>query len=389
MNWIVEKAKNGENTLNLNGINIYSKYKPKNDVKRFMENEVDLSKSKFLIVGLGLGYHIDFLLEHMENIQIEYIVLDSNEEALCNKFNLDLLSNSRVTSFKNNNEFLQDAQIIIPPAFLTAIGNQHPLYDFIDDIKIRQQSYKRFKEEMAQNFTENKKKFSPIKKIKKENETAILVASGPSLSKNIKILKEISEKFDIFSVGSALNSLLIEGIQPKAVFISDAQDAIIEQIKIAYQGPLYALSTANYRAVNKHRGTSHIIFQKGYKNAELFAKENNQPLFETGGSVSTLALSFIEWLDYEKLILVGLDLGFDGVSTHAENSTSGRVVDSNFQLREIESNDGTLIHSTPNLLAYKRWVEKKLIDTKMVVINTAKKGAKIKGTIAEELIKFK
>lgn len=388
MNWVVEKARNGQNTLHLNGINIYSKYRPKEDVKRFMENEVDISKTKFLIVGLGLGYHLEYLVENMGEIQIEYIVLDSYEETVCKEFNPDILKNNHVTPFRNNDEFLQDAQIIIPPSFLTAIGTQHPLYDFIDDIKIRQQSYKRFKGEMAENFKENIKQFSPLKEFIKGSNTAILIASGPSLSKNSKALKEINEKYDIFCVGSALNSLLLEEIQPNAVFISDAQDAIMEQIKSSYVGPLYALSTANYRAVNKHVGTTQIIFQKGYKVAERFAEQNKQPLFETGGSVSTLAFSFIERLQYEKLILIGLDLGFDGVSTHDENSTSGRIVDSNFQLRKIEANDGTMIHTTPNLLAYKRWIEKQLVDTQMTVVNVAKKGAKIKGTIFAELNKL-
>ena len=185
---------------------------------------------------------------------------------------------------------------------------------------------------------------------------------------------------DIYCVGSALRVLLKYDIFPKAVFITDPLDGIVNQIPVDYKGQLYFLSTANYKAVNQHRGEKQIIFQEGYKLAEEYAKKHNQPIFQTGGSVATTTFSFIEWLGYEKLYLFGQDLGFPNKQTHAENSTSNKEVGEYQKLIEIIANDGTIIYTTPNLLTYKRWFDKAFQKTKVCVYNTAAKGAKLSNT---------
>lgn len=381
MNWIVEKAKNEQYTLKLNDIYLYSKYNPKKDVERFMHNEVDFSKKKFIVVGLGLGYHLEFLLNNIENVEVQYIVLDSAEKNLMETYGKKkIIDNLKVSEFSNDKIFNNEAQIIIPQSFLTAIGEKHPLYYFIEDIKIRQVSYERFKEQMKLNFNENIKLFKHLEKNKPHNQKAALISSGPSLNETVDWLKNHQDEFDIYCVGSALNVALKAGITPQSVFMTDAQDNIQEQINPEYKGKLIFLSTANYRAVLKHSGLKQIIFQSGYSLAEEFAFQNEQPLFETGGSVATTAFSFIEWLGYKKLYLFGQDLSFTGDCTHAENSTSGRRVHKDKNLLDIESNDGDLVQTTRNLMAYKRWFERSVKKSNMVVINTAAKGVKISGT---------
>lgn len=381
MDWHIELARNRQYTIKLNGVYLYSKYNPKNDVERFMQNEVDVLKKKFILVGLGLGYHIEFLVRNIENAEVQYILLDSKEEELFKSYGKkNLLNDFHIRKFNHNESFMNDAQIIIPKAFLTAIGDKHPLFQFIEDIKIRQLSFTRFKGKMEANFNENIKLYRPLTQCIPNHTKAALIASGPSLNQTIQWLSNHQDEFDIYCVGSALKYALDKKIMPLAVMISDTQDNIIAQIDKRFNKKLLFLSTANYQAVLKHRGEKQILFQKGYHLAEEWAKKNQQPLFETGGSVATTAFSYIEWLGYKQLYLFGQDLGFAENHTHAQYSTSGRIVNENANLLEVKSNDGSIIHTTPNLMAYKRWFDRSIMNTKMVVFNTAAKGAKLANT---------
>lgn len=381
MDWQIEQTKNKQKTLKLNDIYLYSKYNPQADVERFMKSEVKLTHKKFILVGLGLGYHLDYLIENIEDVEVQYILLDEQETKIYlenNKNNHLKLSNVR--KFNADLEFNNQAQIIIPQSFLRAIGHQHPLFEFIEDIKIRQVSYKRFKEQMLENFNENITKFSPLLK-ESVTRKAALVASGPSLNKTVLWLKKHEQEFDIYCVGSALKVLLNHNIQPTAIFMTDAQDTMLKQLDERYTGILYFLSTANHLAVSKHSGAKQILFQKGFLPAEKFAMQNGQPLFETGGSVATTTFSYIDWLGYEELYLFGQDLGFSETQTHATGSTSGKKIQQHNQVLEVIANDNTTLHTTPNLLSYKRWFDQAFTKTNIRIFNTAKKGAKLKNTV--------
>lgn len=377
MDWKIEFARNGQKTLLLNSKYIYSKYNPQNDIERFLGNEIKPDSSCFLMIGLGLGYHIDYILKKIPQVEIQYILLDEQEESFCSKH---ILNDKRVRRYNANENFNAQAQIIIPQPFLNALNDTHPLFSFIEDIKIRQMSYERFRDQMFENFNENIKLFKPLDKIQNKKSKAALVSSGPSLNETIHWLKKYEHEFDIYCVGSALKVLLKENIYPKKVFMIDAQDTMIAQITEQYIGELVFLSTANFKAVMKHLGPKQIIFQKGYELAESFAKEKSQPLFETGGSVATTAFSYIEWADYKSLYLFGQDLGFVGNETHSKYSTSGRMTMLAEKLLTVTANDGTEIFTTRNLMAYKRWFDQQCEKTNLHVYNTAKKGAFIKGT---------
>lgn len=383
MKWSVEEAKNGLKTLKLNDIYIYSKYDPLKSVELFINKERKLDTNDFILIGMGLGYHLDYLIEKFPNSKIQYIFLDKEEELLYKNYNEKqniLLDN---VSMLEGNPISNNAQIIIPQALVSAIdnGEHHPLYDFIQDIKIRQRSYKRFEEQLIANFEYNIRYFQPLSILNRRmKESAALVSAGPSLDETVSFLKPKVHELDIFCVGSALRALLKQDISPSAVILTDPLDAITEQIPLNYTGQLYFLSTANYKAVRQHKGEKQILFQEGFELAEEFAKKYGQPLFSTGGSVATTTFSLIEWLGYRDLYLFGQDLGFPNKHTHAKSSTSIKEVGEYQKLIEIVANDGSMIHTTPNLLTYKRWFDRAFQNSNMHIYNTAAKGAKLLNT---------
>lgn len=388
MKWIVEQAKNGQKTLKVNNVYVYSKYNPKREVANFIMKELDSDNKKVILVGLGLGYHIEEILNQFPHIEVQCILLDDFEINLYKKYSKkNHLDSNKIKLFDGDEEFYKTAQIIIPSSFLHAIGETHPLYRYLEDIKIQQISYNLDKELLELNFKRNIKLFKPIKKNIPVQSKAALVSSGPSLNETVRWLKKHRKKFDIYCVGSALKILLKEGIIPDYIFITDAKSNIIQEINDEYKAILIFLSTANSDAVDSYRGSKQIIFQKGYSLAEKFAIVNDQPLFETGGSVATTTFSYIEWVGYKSVYLFGQDLGFSKNSTHANNSTSGREIKENEKLQKILANDKTEIFTTKNLSIYRHWFDRKCTNTNLKVYNTAKKGAVIKGTTFFDITK--
>lgn len=366
MNWELSTAKNGEVTLSLNGVQLYSRYRPREDAWKWVDAEFDAAKSSYLLIGLGLGYHAERLLALACEKPVNVYYFDDYERQLAPL-------EQAISTIDHLN--FDDCQILIPNVWIKALG-EHPILPFLEDIKMNQMTYKRSADLMEHNFDANVAFWSKDTQYPcYTKKTACLVASGPSLNETIEWLKEAEGKTSIFVVGSTLKMVLAHSIQPDAAIISDAKANIVRQIDgTGYNGDLYFLSTANEQAVKKHNGPAYIMFQQGYPAAERLAAQYNMPVLETGGSVSTTAISLLEQLGFEQIILFGQDMGFSGNATHAQLSTSGRIVQDDTNIREVPANDGSVIYTTPNLHVYARWIEKKAARMSAKLYTTASKG---------------
>ena len=379
MNWEVATARNGEATLTLNNYAIYSKYRPREDAWKWIDSEYEESMEQYFLIGLGLGYHAERLAQLAKGKRVIVYFFEKLEYELFLKNNEsdELLLKIDIVHDLEDVILNKKTQVLIYGSWIKAIGQNHPLFIFLEDIKINQVTYKKSAELMENNFNSNmqiaSQKILNYPEYKKK--IACLVASGPTLNTTVNWLKEIQDKVEIFAVGSALKLLLLNGIIPTAAIISDAKPNIVKQIQGSdYLGTLYYLSTANTETILKHSGDSYILFQQGYPLAEKAAKKFNMPLLETGGSVSTIGISLLEYFDFEEIILFGQDLGFVGKHTHAENSTSGRAASYDLNIREVLANDGSFIHTTPNLQVYSRWIEQKVNRMTNKLYTTSKQG---------------
>lgn len=384
MQFSLENAKNGEKTLVLNGIALYSKYKPFADATQWVTKEFNEKATHYLVVGLGLGYHVEALAT-LTNKPIYVYYFSAQEKQIYLATNPIMLENIFLVNHLADIEVTAGLQLLVSNAWLKAIGESHPLYAVLDTIKRTQLSYKKFGFLMKVNADSNQNsEFSkeyPIPNYK----TACLIAPGPSLNATIHWLKSKKE-IDVYVVGSALKLALKHDVPITGVIISDAQDVVKNQLTTEYTGPLFYLLTANTKAVMSHVGKKYLLCQVGYEQAENLAEKQGLPLFRTGGSVSTTAFSLIEYLGYENLILFGQDMGFEKSTTHAIGSTSGKSVTTNLR---VKANDGTWINTQPNLQVYHRWFNDACQQTSMQVYNTAQKGAAITNVplITEEQFK--
>lgn len=382
------KARDGYTTLKVNNIFLYSKYRPLVEVDKFIESEFDHKAKGYLLIGLGLGYHLQSLSKLVKGRKpIIVYALDNKEIELFQSvdFNREIQKNIIITTDFMEISLHQGYQIIIPQAWLQVMDKKHPIYHLLLDIKMKQMSYKRFSPMMEKNFIENiQQDFLLLQNINeklKKKKVSCLISSGPSLNTTKKWLKKaVEENVYILCVGSALKVLINEGISPDGVIITDCQPTIFEQLNgSGYFGDLFFLSTADSNTVKSHKGNKYLLLQEGYDFAEQYANKRSFPLLETGGSVATTGFSLLEFLNFETIILFGQDLGFIDKHTHATSSTSGRTIFSEDEIFVIQSNSGTPIKTLPNLKSYLRWFNRKCVISKCSVFNTAEKGAKIKG----------
>lgn len=384
----VEIAKNDEYTLKINDIYLYSKYDPRKNAQTLIAKEYDSNSRGYIIIGLGLGYHLEAILKLEQSKEIIVLYLFKEELDYFNKFgevSLKEKSNVKLLFISDFYQYdIDDYQIIIPNPWLKAINVNHPLFGFLEDIKIRQMSINSYREIMEENFHHNIMNFNNSimdYKDKYNSKIACLVSAGPSLDENLQILQKIQGRCFILCVGSALKVLLEANIIPNAVIIADAQKSVTNQlINTSYHKELFFLCTANKDAVKIFEGNKIIIFQNGYQLAEEYARENNIDLLETGGSVATVAISLLEYMGFSKIILFGQDLGFEDGNTHAKKSTSNKKVSSSIKYRKVLSNSNKLINTTSNLETYARWIERKVESSNnLSLYNTAYNGMKIKG----------
>lgn len=208
-------------------------------------------------------------------------------------------------------------------------------------------------------------------------------AAGPSLDKNVELLKKRPGNSLLVAAGTVYRKLLKLGIMPDFVIVTDANERVIWQLRGLDQPQigLIFLATANYRFAREHTGKKYIFYQKDFPESERFAKENGRQLFETGGSVATAALDLCIRFGAGRIVCAGLDLAFTDNLAHASD-TSGRAAADPEALIPVRAYDGGTVKADNKFIMYREWIEERLTrpDCKDIrIINATEGGSYIKG----------
>ena len=107
-------------------------------------------------------------------------------------------------------------------------------------------------------------------------------------------------------------------------------------------------------------------------------------MWGTGGTVTSLAMEAAIQFGATNVYLVGVDLAYPDGITHASN-TMDRGVKNTARMIPIKSVTGGIVHTEPNFIIYREWIEKRIKETPHIkYYNMSKIGAHIEG--AENLI---
>ena len=160
------------------------------------------------------------------------------------------------------------------------------------------------------------------------NIPAIICGAGPSLSRNIDLLKTLTDQALIFAGGSALNAIIPSGILPHFGAAIDPNQAQYSRVKVAqpYKIPFFYRARLFHDALKAISGPRlYLTGAGGYDTAEWFENQlgiEGEPLDE-GNNVVNFCIEIAHALGCSPIILVGVDLAYTNdqyyASTVVEN----------------------------------------------------------------------
>lgn len=228
-----------------------------------------------------------------------------------------------------------------------------------------------------------------IKKAKVTN-SAILVSTGPSLTKQLPLLKKIQENVVIVCVDASFPILYKNEIKPDIVVsmerVPDTGEFFKQTPKEAHEGVIFALSSLQHPNVinNIKAGIMQISMRPfGYTRA---TGPKEWGYVGIGMSAANMAFELIYHSKFEQCIFIGQDLAYaqDGRS-HASGHVYGED-----EIKELKSDsyvtkyggEGT-IRTTYVWNLFRNFFEADINSVKgqILSINATEGGARIEGTI--------
>ncbi|MWV61986.1 DUF115 domain-containing protein [Helicobacter saguini] len=224
----------------------------------------------------------------------------------------------------------------------------------------------------------------------KGRDTAIIVATGPSLYKQLDKLKEIAPYATLFCIDASFPILTKHGIKPDIVFslerVKESARFYTDTPTEAQEGVIFSLTSI------VHEDTIHAI-TKGVKQFS-FRPFGYTTLFNfheygylgIGMSAANMAYELVVHSQFKRCIIIGQDLAFgaDGTS-HSKGAVYGEneIKPKKEKLYVEKYGGGGVVETTEVWKLFLGFYEKDIANTpyKIEVINATEGGARIRGTI--------
>lgn len=380
-------------------VQLHSVINPWQEALLYAKSQVEVETDTYIVVGFGLGYHVEALMKCPECKRI--IILEHDLEqlriALRYRDMSKILSGKKLTLiYCGGDEALKEqleiyktkGKILLWAPSVKTLENME-LRNRLENYLLESVTARNMLPRLNQNFQANQKlqdvEVTALKNTFKGRDV-ILVAGGPSVDEALPRLKELqSSDTLIVAVGKVVKKLLLEDITPDYFVMIDAKPGTKWQIDGVEECgiPLIYLSTVAENVPVNYQGKRYIAYQEGFAKAESYAKEKGYSLYQTGGSVSTFAIDLLIRFGCRKITCVGLDLGYPNGKTHAEG-IGQKVVDSK-SLRRAESVDGSIVMTNKSMDIFRQWIERRIQEEKDIVFVNASSGARIHGMKEEKL----
>lgn len=364
----------------------------------FAEQYYSLECNCYMVWGLGLGYHIKALLEMDDSLSI-YIIEPDLEIIRQANIYADMswiYDNPRISLLYDpecslwTKYWKDDMRLIIHYPSLRHINNTELKLE-LEKLFIRDSGQRNFAIQFAGNFRENVANCDGyVDELRErfEGNNAVIVAAGPSLDKNVGLLSQLPDNTLIIAVGTVFHKLIDMNIIPDYAVFLDAQEHLYSQVEGLENCniPIICASTACKRIAQEYKGKKYLVCQEGYGQAEEYAKGKGYKCYETGGSVSTIALDICLQLGCKEVAYIGLDLAFTDDLAHASQTSDTGVTEEDKTIM-VPAINGGLVASRKLFVIYRDWIEKRASKADAIgrIIDATEGGALIKGLTIRKL----
>ena len=222
----------------------------------------------------------------------------------------------------------------------------------------------------------------------KNNKPAIIVSAGPSLEKNIELLKNSQENFIIITGGRTLKTLLDIGVKPDLLCIIDAGLPSYQLVEnnLECDVPLLFFEYTNADVVEKYSGRK-IFFNNSPITGKLLNKDVSN--IYTGGSVAHTCTAAAAYMGCNPIIFIGQDFAYTGEKLHASIAELGEeIYDEHVSSNDILVDDvhGNKVRTSIPLNMFRKQMEFFIkLTPEREFINATEGGANIHGTRVMDL----
>ncbi len=427
---MVETARNGMYTLSkqapgtVDWIQYHSKYNPEKEAREQLL-KLKLDKAGFCVVfGFGLGYATEEVFK-IPNIKILVVEPDLAvfRSALAVRDLSVLLSSRRVnfflgTELDNLGEFcrssfdITEIKDMVTLEHPPSIRFYHPFFESVKEgigshiIKTAENLITLMEEGIG--YQENT--LLSIKEIAKSPGVntlfnkftgfpVVIVSAGPSLDKNLFLLKNAQKNIIIICVDTALKPLLASGIKPHIVVTADPSFENYTHLCGCAGGDFFVVvEPMVYPEAVKD--FSDMLFISSFDDKMMLYLQKyigNKGTLKVWGSVSTMAFDLARKIGASPIVFIGQDLAYSSGKRYCQDTEhDGAVLSSGVNATKtvIEKTDifGMPVNVEQQHYTYANFLYEEFLNTESRIINATEGGILRKGvelmSLREVLVTF-
>ncbi len=419
---------------------LHSRYDPEKEAESFVAEFKVPTLQSFLVLGLGLGYHLLALLRRAST-EARFFVFEPDlhvfREALrandlvplfrggrcivfagplaedayaCLRNRIEEVMSGEVTivphaptrsaypdwfdrSFRGISDFVKSGVTIFRTSMIlprkNTLNRMHNLPDYVSTpgIEVYEKRFRGY--------------------------PAIVVSAGPSLAGNIHLLAQAKGKAVIIAVSTSLKALLARGVVPDFAALLDyhrISKRYFEGIPLDQCAPLVCDPRASWESAEAYAGPK-VFSNDDTMNLLVKGLKIQKGVFLGGATVAHLAFGFACYVGADPIIFVGQDLSFPWNITHVPGTaiyTQWHAEVNRFHTYEMKEWDhmlryrpkmhriedvfGNPVYTDEGMFSYLKDFDMLCPACGRTVIDATEGGARIKGTevmtLAETLARY-
>ncbi|EIJ80520.1 hypothetical protein PB1_09172 [Bacillus methanolicus PB1] len=351
---IEEFAKSGQRIHKVINYYLHSKYDPIREAERFAERYYK-KHHLHILFGVGSGYIAESLSKKMSEEEF-LIIVEPLKSLIENQLYKNhvlkrtiLIEGSKFENFEKlfdslTNQFSNRVQVICSPNYDKLFPSEyHQILNIVKNLiyvqKVNDNTIKAYSKEWQQNFILNLfYGFDdiPLHTLEHYYDIPVVVASGgPSLTKQIPLLKNVREHVLLIASGSTINTLVNYDIEPDFVVTIDGNFSNykhFESLKLKKTKVIYSLSH-HEKILEKLNQRSFMFVPRVHQSLKSYAEKllnKEVPDVLGGASVASFALNIAHSISTGPVALIGQDLAYTDNKTHAEHNKNFKKIDETY-----------------------------------------------------------
>lgn len=345
------QSKIGLPILKINNYILHSKYDPIKEAQQFADRHFKSGHIHF-VFGYGRGYFIEQLLTKCTNDELIVVVEPIIKNIKVKHPHLKIIESNKGSVLKEEigklNTVISQKAVLCSPnydklcvqeykIFLEIINNKFKL-DNVNEITVR-----RYSIEWQRNYLlnlNNSRGDAPLSDLYNSFEFPVVIASGgPSLTKQLPLLKKVRKNVVLIAAGSTVNTLQANNIKPDFVVSIDGGEPNYQHFKEVFYNDVSLIYSMlhHYKINDSFQSLNYYFLPEHLPTLKQHFDSISDSSITTcflGMSVANTAFEIALNLTSGPIALIGQDLAYTDGKTHAEGNKNFKTTTEEFKIKQ-------------------------------------------------------